>query len=295
MRKPAANHLPQAMVTPAVLIMILLSLLPLAYGVWLSLTNWSLFSSLSPHFEGLTAYQELLHDSTFWAATGRSLLWTAGTLIIEVVIALPLALLINYRTPVTGVVTALVLLPWVTPFVVLAYSWLYLYDGTYGVFHAFLAWLHIVGPASPLSVPSQALYAMTLVSGWKGAPFLTIALLAVLKGIPQELYEAAEVDGASKWQRFTEVTLPTIMPTMLAMCFVLGIQAFYSFDLVWLTTKGGPGDATTLVGLLMFRTFYISQRPGYAAALGTGLLLLIALLTGLGLLIRQTMVKFRYR
>lgn len=289
------NHIPQMMVAPAVVIMGLLSLLPLLYGVWLSLTNWSLATSATPRWEGLAAYQQLLTDGKFWAAVGRSTVWTAGTLVIEIAMALPLALLLNRRTPVTGVVTSMVLLPWVTPFVVLAYAWLYLYDGTYGIFHAVLQFLGLVGAASPLSVPSQALWAMTLVSGWKGAPFLMVALLAVLKSIPQELYEAAAVDGASKWQRFTQLTLPSLMPTLMAMCFVLGILAFYSFDLVWLTTKGGPGEATTLVGLSMFRTFFVMQRPGYAAAQGTALLILIGALALVGVLGRRawTMVLSR--
>lgn len=275
-RNGTRTFLPQLMVSPAVAIITLLSLLPLVYGVWLSLTDWSLMESATPEFEGIAAYREMLADAEFWDSVLRSAWWTIGTLVIELATAIPLALLLNRRTPVSGVVTSLILLPWVTPFVVLAYAWLYLYDGTFGIFHHVLEALHIVGEASPLSEPSQALWAIVLISGWKGMPFLTIALLAVLKGIPGEQYEAAQVDGATKWQRFRYITFPSLTATLAAMCFVLGVQAFYSFDLVWLTTKGGPGKASELAGLDLFRTFFVEQRPGYAAALGTALLILLA-------------------
>jgi multiple sugar transport system permease protein len=258
---------------PALLIVLALAILPLCYGVWLSLTNWTLLQGPTAHYQGLAAYHRLLNSDAFWAAFGRTLKWTAGTVAIEVIVGLPVALLLNRRTPVTGAVTGLLLLPWVTPFVVLSYAWLYLYDGRFGPFHAALHALHLVGAASPLSDPNRALWALTLVSGWKGVPFMAVALLAALKGIPDELYEAAAVDGAAAPRRFWHVTLPLLRPTLLTMSFVLGVLAFYSFDLVWLTTKGGPGDQSTIIGVQLYETFFSDGRPGYAAAIGTFTLL----------------------
>ena len=105
------------------------------------------------------------------------------------------------------------------------------------------------------------------ISGWKGAPFMVIALLAALKSIPDELYEAAEVDGAGRWARFRFVTLPSIWNTMVVIGLVLGILAFYSFDLPWIMTKGGPGESSTILGIAMFKAVFQELRPAYAAAI----------------------------
>jgi multiple sugar transport system permease protein len=277
-------------VGPALLIVVALAILPLCYGVWLSLTNWTLLQGPTAHYQGLAAYHRLLSSHQFWAAFVRTLKWTAGTVAIEVIVGLPVALLLNRRTPVTGAVTGLLLLPWVTPFVVLSYAWIYLYDGRFGPFHTALHELHLTGAASPLSDPHRALWAITLISGWKGVPFMAVALLAALKGIPDELYEAAAVDGATASRRFWYVTLPLLGPTLLTMSFVLGVLAFYSFDLVWLTTKGGPGDQSTIIGVQLYETFFTDGRPGYAAAMGTFTLMLFvlgALILGAGLARRR--------
>jgi multiple sugar transport system permease protein len=273
---------PWTFAAPALLIVLALAILPLCYGIWLSLTNWTLLQGPVAHYQGLTAYNKLVNSDQFWSAFARTLKWTVGTVVIEVVVGLPLALLLNRRTPVTGAVTGLLLLPWVTPFVVLSYAWLYLYDGRFGPFHSALHALHVVGDASPLSDSRHALWAVTLISGWKGVPFLTVALLAALKGIPDELHEAAAVDGATTAARFWHITLPMIRPTLAAMSFVLGVLAFYSFDLVWLTTKGGPGDSTTIIGVQLYQTFFSDGRPGYAAAIGTFTLLVFVVAAGLG-------------
>ena len=263
-------------VTPALLVVGLLTIAPLIYGLYLSLTNWSLSTSLSPSLEGVTAYKVVLSDPQFWANLLRTVEWTLGTLVVEIVIALPLALLLNLRTPVTGAVTGLIMIPWITPFVVLSYAWLFLYDGQSGPLHALLQWLGLVGASTPLANPSAALWSIILISGWKGVPFLTIALLATMKSIPDELYEAASIDGAGRFTSFRSVTLPLIRPTLGAMSVVLGVQAFYSFDLVWILTQGGPGTSSEILGIQLFQTFFTQASPGQAAALGT-LMLVLAL------------------
>jgi multiple sugar transport system permease protein len=274
-RRRPRQFVPGLMAMPAVAIVAALAIVPFGYGIYLSLTNWSFFTSASPHFQGFGAYRELFSDSEFWSAAMRTLWWTLGTVAIEIAVALPLALLLNRRTPVTGFVSGVLLLPWVTPFVVLSYAWLYLYDGSFGPFHWLLAHLHLVGRPSPLATSNSALWAVILISGWKGVPFLTVALLAARQNIPDELYEASAVDGATAFARFRDITLPLLKRTLAAMSFVLGVLAFYSFDLVWLTTKGGPGTATTLVGVKLYESFFNDGKPGYAAAMGTVTLLLL--------------------
>ena len=265
-------------VTPALVVVGLLTIAPLIYGLYLSFTNWTITTSLTPHLEGAAAYQVILSDPEFWANLLRTVEWTAGTLVVEIVVALPLALLLNLRTPVTGAITGLLMIPWITPFVVLSYAWLFLYDGQSGPFHAILQGLGLVGASTPLANPHAALWSIILISGWKGVPFLTIALLATMKSIPDELYEASAIDGAGRLKSFRSITLPLIRPTLGAMSVVLGVQAFYSFDLVWILTQGGPGSSSTILGIQLFQTFFNDGSPGQAAALGTLMLVLAMLL-----------------
>ena len=271
-RRRTAGTNPWYFVTPAVVIVGLLTVAPLVYGVWLSLTNWSLTASPTPSLEGVTAYRTVLTGSDFLPNLVRTLIWTGGTLVVEILIALPLSLLMNQRTPVTGVVTGFIMIPWITPFVVLAYAWLFLYDGQSGPLHALFQTLHLVGPASPLADPKAALWSIVLISGWKGVPFLTVALLAARQGISDDLYEAAALDGATRFGAFRHLTLPLLRPTLAAMSVVLGIQAFYSFDLVWILNQGGPGTASMILGVDLFQTFFTQASPGQAAALGTVML-----------------------
>ena len=276
-RRSSGGANPWFYVSPAIVIVGMLTIAPLLYGLYLSFTNWNLLDSQTPSLQGIGAYQSVIGAPNFVGNILRTLAWSIGTVIIEVIVAVPLALLLNRRTPVTGGLTGLIMIPWITPFVVLSYAWLFLYDGTAGPIHAVLHAVGLVGAASPLAVPSSSLWSIIIISGWKGIPFLTVAVLAALKGVPEEIYEAGSVDGAGRFRRFWHITLPLLRPTIGAMCVVLGVQAFYSFDLVWILTQGGPGYSSTLLGVQLFQTFFTQASPGQAAALGT-LMLIISLI-----------------
>lgn len=265
-------------VSPALVIVGALTLAPLLYGIYLSFTNWSLTTSPSPSLEGIAGYRAVITNPYFLGNLGRTIIWTIFTVIIEVIIAVPLALLLNVRTPITGFLTGLMMIPWITPFVVLSYAWLFLYSGDGGPLHTALHAVGLVGKSSPLATSSGALPAIIVISGWKGVPFLTVALLASLKSIPDETYEAGAVDGAGRLASFARITLPLVGPTIGAMCVVLGVQAFYSFDLVWILTQGGPGYSSTILGIQLYQAFFSDASPGQAAALGCLMLILAIVL-----------------
>jgi multiple sugar transport system permease protein len=271
---------PYGLTGPALLVIVAVTLAPAAYGVWLSFTNWQFLTSTSPHFQGLDAYRAIFSSSAFWSAFGHTWFWTIGTVIIEVGVGLPLALLLSRPTKVSGLMTSLLLLPWVTPFIVVSYSWLYLL-GTGGPIHSVLQGLGIVGQASPLASPTLALPVLTVISGWKGLPFMTVALLAARRGIDAHLYEAAEIDGAARSQRFRLITLPLLRNVMIVMSVVLGVLAFYSFDLVWILTEGGPGTSSTISGVLIYQQFFLNGAPGQAAAMGVSLFVVHLVVSGL--------------
>lgn len=281
--------LPYALIAPAVLVSLAIAVIPLLYALWLSFQDWYLLRNPQPVWGGLINYTALFADGALWRAFWRTWIWTLGTVAVEIAIALPLALLLNRDTPVAKAASALILLPWVMPFIVLGYGWRFLLDSEVGAAHAFLQTIGIAGNSSVLNDPNLALWVIIFISGWKGMPFMVLALLAALKSIPSELNEAAAMDGAGPWARFVSITLPSIQNTMLVIGLVLGILAFYSFDLTWIMTRGGPQDATTTLGISMYKAVFTDLRPAYAAAISVVMMLVLAVAALLSLRLRRRM------
>ncbi len=262
-------------ITPALLVVVVVSLYPLLYEVWLSLTDWYLLRSREPIFQGLAGFERLFGDHVIWESLGHTIIWTVGTVILEYLFGLLLALLLNRRTTINGVLSGLILLPWVVPSIVAAYTWRWLLDSDFGAVHYLLEAVGLAGQRTLLAEPGSALAVLIFISAWKGTPFMAIALLAALKGIPRELYEAAAVDGATAYQRFRHITLPLLKGVSVTVALVLGILAFYSFDMVWILTKGGPSGSTMLVGVYLFRNFFERQELSYAATIGVASIVLL--------------------
>lgn len=262
-------------IAPALLIVAAVSLYPIVYQFWLSFTDWYLLQNPVPVWHGLEGYRRLIDDQLFWQSLGRTAYWTIGTVALEYAVGLPIALLLNRRSWVTGFLTGALLLPWVTPSIVVAYTWRWLLDSESGTIQALLSQIGIAGERSLLAEPSAVLPVLTAISAWKGIPFMAIALLASMKAIPADLYEAAAIDGAGKIRQFWDITFPLLRPVTVITCLVLGILAFYSFDLVWIITKGGPTDASLLVGVYLFRLFFERLELSYAAVIGTSMLALL--------------------
>jgi len=253
-----------------------IAVLPLLYALWLSFQDWYLLRNPQPIWGGFKNFSALLADSALWSAFWRTCVWTLGTVAVEIALALPLALLLNRDSAIARAASALILLPWVMPFIVLGYGWRFLLDSEVGALHAVLQALGVADTSSVLNDPNLALGVIIFISGWKGMPFMVLALLAALKSIPDELYEAAAIDGAGHWQRFVTITVPLIQNTVVIIGLVLGILAFYSFDLPWIMTRGGPQDATTILGITMFKAVFTDLRPAYAAAISVVMLLILA-------------------
>lgn len=269
------QRLGYAFIAPALLIVAAISIYPIVYQIWLSFTDWDLLKSPNPVFAGLDGYHRLFTDHAFWQSFGRTALWTVGTVVIEFVIAMPIALLLNRRSAVTGFLTGVLLLPWVTPSIVVAYTWQWLLDSEFGALHDLLHRAGLIGDRSLLSNPSTALWVLIFISAWKGIPFMAVALLATMKSISGELYEAAAIDGAGRLRQFADVTLPLLRRVSVVISLILGIFAFYSFDLVWVITKGGPADSTQLLGVYLFRLFFEKVEFSYAATIGVAMLVLL--------------------
>lgn len=279
--------LPYALIAPAILVALAIAVIPLLYALYLSFQDWYLLRTPQPVWGGLINFTALFADASLWRAFWRTWVWTLGTVAVEIGLALPLALLLNRDTPIAKAASALILLPWVMPFIVLGYGWRFLLDSEAGPAHHLLHAVGLVGNSSILNDPNLALGVIIFISGWKGMPFMVLALLAALKSIPAEQYEAAAIDGATHWQRFTTITLPSIHNTMLVIGLVLGILAFYSFDLPWIMTRGGPGESTTLLGISMYKAVFTDLRPAYAAAISVVMLVILAVVSAFSMKLRR--------
>ena len=228
-------------------------------------------------FVGLDNYLSLLSDDQFHTGVVNSFVFTAWAEVFKVVFGLAAALLLHHRKRGRAVLAGLLLLPWVVPTVVTAFSWRSLLDPIFGSVNILLtesgigpllADLHLVDswPAGWLSDTSLAMPSVILVNVWKGVPFFTVAFLAGLKSIPADRYEAATVDGASAWQRFVHVTLPGLRHIMTVTVTLSSIWTFNNFDLIWLLTQGGPGDATAPYVLVAYSKAILQLQYGAGAA-----------------------------
>lgn len=259
---------------PAAVLVGALVLVPIARSVVTSTTQRHGQHSV---FVGLDNYLALAGDEQFRTGVVNSFVFTAYAEVFKVVLGLAAALLLHHRRRGRAVLAGLLLLPWVVPTVVTAFSWRSLLDPIFGSVNTLLtesgigpllAAVHLVDswPAGWLSEPSLAMPSVILVNVWKGVPFFTIAFLAGLKAVPADRYEAATVDGASPWQRFVHVTLPGLRHVITVTVTLSSIWTFNNFDLIWLLTQGGPGDATAPYVLVAYSKAILQLQYGAGAA-----------------------------
>jgi len=276
-------------IIPSLIVITLLDVYPIIQSIIVSLQNQNMSSSNPEEFVGLQHYSRALFDEpVFWASLGKTIIWTAGSVLGAYLVALSLALLLNTSIRGRGVFRALFLIPWVIPEVATALLWKWLYADEFGVLNFVLMRFGIVRqPVLWLADTSLALPAVILVQIWKLYPVMFIVLLAALQNVPKELYEAATIDGANLWQRFRFVTMPFIKSTSLIVTLLASIWTFQAFDIVYLLTGGGPADATKILPTYVYDKAFWGLEIGYAAA--------IAILMMLGLIIISVAFLLAYR
>ncbi|MHB1133190.1 MAG: carbohydrate ABC transporter permease [Chloroflexota bacterium] len=256
---------------------------PLIYVTYISLQEYSPFYTQGQmSFIGLQHYQRLLGDGEFWRSLVTSGIWVLGSVIPQFLIGLGIALLLNERFPGRGVIRSIILLPWVVSGVVTGILWMWLFDGTVGVINDLLVRGGLAEAPVPWAVrPDSAFFMLFVANAWRGAPFFAIMLLAALQSISPDIYEAARVDGAGRWDRFRRVTLPMIMNAVILSTLLRCIWTFNYIDLIWTMTHGGPANNTRTLAMLILDTSYRDGDFGYAAALSVGLVLVLLSFSGL--------------
>lgn len=264
---------------PALLPIVVLSVIPLMRGIYLGFTDARAGRNVDTNFTGVENYRELMNDDLFWSAFRIGLVWAFAVTILQFVLAFGLALLLSQPLKFRGFARVMALVPWAMPPVIVGIMWRLVYHPDAGLLNEVL----YRGGAEGLQHNwlgdfSTALPAVIMVGVWSGMPQTTIVLLAGLSGVPRELHEAAAVDGATAWQRFRSVTVPSLMPVIVAITSLDFIWNFNSFGLVYVLTAGGPGGRTMLPMLFAYEEAFRYGNYGYAAALGNVMVVIIVAL-----------------
>jgi multiple sugar transport system permease protein len=263
------------LIAPTVLIFSAVIVFPLVSAIYLSLFSISTLT-LQGELVGLGNYVELLQGDTFWRALANNVIWTVGTLTLQIVFGVSVALLLNNNIWFRSLARSLVLFPYFVSTVVAVLVWRWLFNDLYGILNFGLMRAGIVGmPVNWLGEMPNAMASIIFVGAWKYFPFVVIAVLARLQTIPQQLYEAARVDGAGPFARFWDVTLPQLKGVLIIIILLRTIWDFKEFDLVYLLTGGGPLNRTQTLPLVVYQEAFGLNHMGLASAYSVMMMLVM--------------------
>ena len=252
------------------------SLLPIIASLFLTFTSWNL--ATHPRFVGLGNFFNLLKDELFWKYLWNTFYYAIGTIPLTVILSFFLAFLLNRK--IHGIVffRTLYFLPSITLLAAIAIVWSWLYNADFGLFNYFLGKLGITGPRW-LQSKTWAMPAIIIMGIWKGVGYSMLIFLAGLQSIPEQYYEAAEIDGADGWHKITHITIPLISPTTFFVLVTTTIGAIQGFDQFYIMTRGGPSGATTTLVYYIFQNAFEWFKMGYAATLAMMLFIIVLVLT----------------
>jgi len=248
---------------------------PMLMAIWLSLTEWDMLRPAT--FVGLSNYQQMLHDDLFWKSLTVTFYFTLVSVPLSLAISFAVAMLVNVNVRGISLFRMLFYLPSIVPLVVSAVLWLWIFNSELGLLNALLHWLGLP-KVLWLQDSRWAMPALIIMSLWTIGGSMVI-FLAGLQGIPQHLYEAAEIDGANYWQRLWNVTIPMMSPVIFFNLVIGLIAALQTFVPGYLMTQGGPENSTLFYGLYIFRSAFRDFKMGYAAALSWVLFAIVLLLS----------------
>jgi multiple sugar transport system permease protein len=270
------------MISPAFLFLFFLLAYPFGMAIYLSLTDKRLGGDAS--FVGLDNYLTLFGTSRFWTTVWNSLVYTLGALALKFVGGIAVAQLLNRPFWGRRLATALLLLPWIIPTVFSTLAWWWMLDPANSIINVMLRQWGIIDQNLPfLTDPTWAMACLILLNAWRGVPFFAISFLAAIQTVPEELNDAAKMDGANEWRRFWSITFPLILPVVGIVVLISTISTISDFELPYLLTRGGPRDATLIFGILTYDYAMNIGHIGLGAAVSITMVPLLALLVVLSL------------
>ncbi|AUH32975.1 carbohydrate ABC transporter permease [Paracoccus tegillarcae] len=265
------NGLGLLFMLPAAVFLLCFLTYPLGLGVWLGFTDTRI--GRAGVFIGLENYQWLFEDPVFWLSVFNTMVYTFVASVLKFGLGLWLALLLNRHLPAKNFFRAIILLPWVVPTVLSALAFWWIFDAQFSIISwVLMEWGLISQPINFLGDPWNARWSVIAANVWRGIPFVAISLLAGLQTIPQSLNEAAAIDGATPWQRFTKVTLPLLTPIIAVVMTFSVLFTFTDFQLIYVLTRGGPVNATHLMATLSFQRAIPGGQLGEGAAIAVAMI-----------------------
>jgi multiple sugar transport system permease protein len=269
---------PYYYLSPALVLLALVMFVPLLVGLSYAFQNIQILNPFKTGYVGFEHFETLLKDRVFYRALANTLWWTVGSLVLQFLLGLGLAMLLNRPFAGRRLVQAVVFVPWAVPTFLSGLTFAWLLNPVVGPLPHWLAALGLLSePYNILGDPALAMWGPIIANVWFGIPFFAITLLAALQAIPSELYEAAAIDGATAWQGFVKVTLPFLAPIMAITILLRTIWISNFADLIIVMTNGGPANSTQILPSYIFTTAYKKLDFGYASAIATVLLLLLLL------------------
>ena len=265
---------------PLIVMVVGLTVYPILQVIQLSLHQQGLFSREST-FVGTENFQAVIGHHGFGRAVRNTFVFTFGSLSLQMLIGLGIALLLNREFPLRNPIRGVMLFSYLVPYVVAALTWRFMFSDATGILNYWIRLFDLPIAASPFGSLDWAMAGVILVNVWKNFPFMVIVFLAQLQTIDNQLYEAAEVDGASAWQRFRYITLPALIPIMLVVGMLRTIWNFNNFEVVFLLTQGGPIGRTETLPLYIYRFVFGEFSLGRGSALAVivfGILLVMSII-----------------
>jgi len=264
---------------PLLLVMFVFIALPIGQSFFLSFHQIIIgLPQLGTPFIGWDNYQKLINDPVAYHSFWITAVFVGATTFFELLIGLLFALLMHHRFPGRGALRACVLIPWAIPTVVSAQMWRFLFNDAYGMVNYAIFATETSKYIPWLSLPTTALVSIIVADIWKTSSFAALLILAGLQVIPEELYQAAKVDGAAAWSRFWHITWPLIRLALLVALLFRTIDAFRVFDLAFVMTQGGPADATNVLQLYGYKKMFVEGLMGYGSAISVCIFIIVLFL-----------------
>jgi len=258
--------LPYLLVAPIVIWILVTIFVPLISVIKESFYSTG-FIGTKGTFVGLDQYKAALTSSAYWTAWKKSLIWVLGNGLTQTVLAFSVALLLNKASRMTNFARNWMIIPWIIPTIVVAIFWQWIFNGSYGIFNHVLQSLHLID--KPINLLGDSFWSFPIVifiNTWHWFPFMAVIVLAGLSTISQDIYEAADVDGANKWQQFWRITFPSLGKITFALGLVGTLWSFNIFDTIYILTGGGPAGASTTVPVMIYQQAFEQFKIGQASA-----------------------------
>lgn len=281
-----------AFVAPALLFLAAILGWPLVQAVLLSLQDVRVIGSPGA-FVGLSNYERVLGAPAFWRAVGLSAVWVLANAVLQTALALAAALVLNEKFPGVRIARTWIIITWIVPTVVIVVIWRWLFSTSGGMINPLLLQAGLIErPVGFFATPWTAMATLVFINSWRWFPFIALMVLAGLTRVPEELYEAARIDGANAWERFESITWPLLAPTLSVLAVIGTLLSFNVFDIIWLLTAGGPAGGSRTLPVLIYETAFKGYRLSEAAAISV---IATVLLMAFAILATRTLEKAEER